>query len=68
MICGIMVIKWISLQRGNVTSTDKAIIDEEIKEPNNLFDFWLRKICPIATKKQPYEVFGGLLHNAKKQI
>jgi hypothetical protein len=26
-------------QKGNGTSTDKATIDEEIKEPNNLFGF-----------------------------
>lgn len=54
--------------KGNVTSKDKAIIDQEIKEPNNLFDFLVKEDLSYSHEENSLiEVFGGLLPNAKAE-
>jgi hypothetical protein len=50
----------------NVNSKDKATIDQEIKEPNNLFDFLVKEDLSYSHEENSHiEVFGGLLPNAK---
>ena len=54
--------------KGNVTSKDKAIIDQEIKELNNLFDFLVKEDLSYSHEENSLiEVFGGLLPNAKAE-
>jgi hypothetical protein len=60
-------IKWISLQREMVLQRTNTI-DEEIKEPNNLFDFFVKEDLSYSHEENNLiEVFGGLLIQMKKQ-
>ena len=56
------------LVQRNVNSKDKAAIDEEIKEPNNLFSFLDKEDLSYSHEENNLiEVFGGLLPNAKAE-
>ena len=56
-----------SVQR-NVNSKDKATINQEIKEPNNLSGFLVKEDLSYSHEENNLiEVFGGLLPNAKAE-
>ncbi len=52
--------------QGNVASKNNSTINEEIKQPHNLFDFWVKEdLSHNHEENNLIEVFGGLLPNAK---
>lgn len=52
--------------QGNLASKNNATINEEIKQPHNLFDFLVKEEMSYSHKEYNLiEVFGGLLPNAK---
>ncbi|MFV8369462.1 conjugal transfer protein MobB [Flavobacterium sp. LB2R40] len=52
--------------KGNGASNNNATINEDIKEPNNLFGFLVKEDLSYGHEENnPIEVFGGLLSNAK---
>ena len=52
----------------NVNSKDKATINQEIKEPNNLSGFLVKEDLSYSHEENNLiEVFGGLLPNAKAE-
>ncbi|TDE51423.1 conjugal transfer protein MobB [Flavobacterium sp. GT3P67] len=54
--------------KGNVNSKDKITIDEEIKEPNNLFGFLVKEDLSYSHEESNFfKFFGGLLSNAKAE-
>jgi hypothetical protein len=54
--------------KGNVTSKNSATINEEIKQPHNIFDFLGKENISYSHEENNLvEVFGGLLPNAKAE-
>lgn len=54
--------------QGNGASKNNATIDENSKEPNNLFDFLVKENMPYSHEENNLiEVFGGLLSNGKAE-
>jgi hypothetical protein len=54
--------------KGNVTSKNSATINEEIKQPHNIFDFLDKENISYSREENNLvEVFGGLLPNAKAE-
>ena len=52
--------------QGDLASKNNATINEEIKQPHNLFDFLVKEEMSYSHKEYNLiEVFGGLLPNAK---
>lgn len=52
--------------KGNGASNNNATINEDIKEPNNLFGFLVKEDLSYGHEENnPIEVFGGLLSNGK---
>ena len=54
--------------QGNGASKNNATIDEDIKEPNKLFDFLVKEdLSNSHDENSLIEVFGGLLSNEKTE-
>jgi hypothetical protein len=52
--------------QGNLASKNNATINEEIKQPNNILNFWVKEdLSHNHQENSLIEVFGGLLPNEK---
>ena len=58
--------KMVQPVQGNLASKNNATINEEIKQPNNILNFWVKEdLSHNHQENSLIEVFGGLLPNAK---